>query len=166
MHVSLSCDTWKLWSTERNIQRINIMFHEIYVLKSKYKTARLFHLSPVSFVVVSHVNIKDCVWFPPCLCGCLGCLATKQKWDLITFLCSTSLGVLATRDRENARNRETEGLCTCIKVTTSFRTLPISRSVRTAFEWGSSVNLGHARSYVLLGHSYVCPCNEGRRYGC
>jgi len=49
---------------------------------------------------------------------------TEVRFDY--FLCSTSLGVLATRDSER------EGLC--IKVTTSFRTRPISRSVRTASE--------------------------------
>jgi hypothetical protein len=48
------------------------------------------------------------------------------------FMCSASLGVLATRDSENARNRETEWLY--IKVTTSFRKLPISRRVRKASE--------------------------------
>ena len=49
---------------------------------------------------------------------------TEVRFDY--FLCSTSLGVLATRESE------TEGLC--IKVTTGFPTFPISRSVRTASE--------------------------------
>jgi len=85
---------------------------------------------------------------------------TEVRFDY--FLCSTSLGVLATGDSENASNRETEGLC--IKVTTNFRVLPLSRSVRTASESGSSVNFGHALSYVLIRHSDGCPCKEGRRY--
>jgi len=55
---------------------------------------------------------------------------TEVRFDY--FLCYISLGVLATRESENASNRETEWLC--IKVTTSFRTLPISRSVRAASE--------------------------------
>ena len=55
---------------------------------------------------------------------------TEVRFDY--FLCSTSLGVLATRDSENANNRETEG--PCIKVTTSFRILPIPQIVRTASE--------------------------------
>jgi hypothetical protein len=108
------------------------MAYEIYVLKVQVQNS-----TTLPFIAGEHRGGKSCkyqrlrmvstvsVWLSR-----LPSNETEVRFDY--FLCSASLGVLATRESENASNRETEGLC--IKVTTSFRTLPISWSVRTASE--------------------------------